>query len=335
MSSKESIDLKILKAIFGIVSSIGSELELKKVCDLIVDKVFKIVNCNGCAIILIDGDKVKLQSEIGFGKSIKDVEFTKEMPLIKYILSTKNKLFIGNIENSYFKYSIPKGEQTTSMICIPVIVREEVKGIIYIDSRKTNAFSSKHEYFLNILAHEISIAIERALNYEEIKKLTVLDELTGVYNRRKFNIDLKDAVNEAIRYVKSLSLLMIDIDHFKKFNDFHGHQMGDMVLKEIGKVLIESKRTTDRIYRYGGEEFSVICTETNKESARVFAERLREVVRSGNFVEEDKIKPQGNITISIGVANFPFDATKIDYLIKYADDALYRAKARGRDKVVM
>jgi len=221
------------------------------------------------------------------------------------------------------------------MICIPIIVRDEVKGIIYIDSRKTNAFSSKHEYFLNILAHEISIAIERALNYEEIKRLTVVDELTGVFNRRKFDMDLRDAVNEAIRYVKSLSLLMIDIDHFKKYNDFHGHQMGDMILSKIGKVFIENKRTTDRIYRYGGEEFSVICRETNKESARVFAERLREVVSNGKFEGEGKIKPNGNITISIGVANFPFDATKINHLIKYADDALYRAKAGGRNKVIV
>src|SRR4030042_5170767 len=187
MDHKDSIDLKILKAIFGITSSVGSELELGKVCDLIVEKVFKVINCNGCAIILIGDNGVRLQSEIGFGKSIREVEFSREMPLIKYILSTKNKLFIGNIENSYFKYSIPRGEKTTSMLCIPIIVKEEVKGIIYIDSKKTNAFSNKHEYFLNILAHEISIAIERALNYEKIKRLTVIDELTGVFNRRKFD----------------------------------------------------------------------------------------------------------------------------------------------------
>jgi diguanylate cyclase (GGDEF)-like protein len=334
MDNKGSIDLKILKAIFGIASSIGSELELEKVCDLIVEKVFKVINCNGCAIILIDEKGVKLQSEIGFGKSIREVEFSREMPLIKYILSTKNKLFIGNIESSYFKYSIPKGEKTTSMICIPIIVKEEVKGIIYIDSKKTNAFSSKHEYFLNILAHEISIAIERALNYEQIKKLTVIDALTGVFNRRKFDIDLKDALNEAIRYVKSLSLLMIDIDYFKKYNDFHGHQMGDMVLKKMGGVFIENKRSTDRVYRYGGEEFSIICCETNKESARIFAERLREVVNQGKLEGEEKIKPGGNLTISIGVSNFPFDATRMDYLIKHADDALYRAKAEGRNRVI-
>ncbi len=334
MDYKESINLKILKAIFGIASSIGSELELEKVCDLIVEKVFKVINCNGCAIILIDEKGVRLQSEIGFGKNIRSVEFSKEMPLIKYILSTKNKLFIGNIENSYFKYSIPKGEQTTSMICIPIIVKEEVKGIIYIDSRKTNAFSSKHEYFLNILAHEISIAIERALNYEKIKMLTIVDELTGVYNRRKFDTDLRYSMNEAIRYVKSLSLLMIDIDHFKRYNDYHGHQMGDTILRQIGEVFIESKRTTDRIYRYGGEEFSVICSETSKESARIFAERLREAVSQKKFEGEGKIKPSGNLTISIGVSSFPFDATKLEQLIKYADDALYKAKAKGRNRVV-
>jgi len=335
MESKESIDLKILKAIFGIASSIGSELDLEKVCDLIVEKVFRVINCNGCAIILIDEKGVRLQSEIGFGNSIREVEFSREMPLIKYILSTKNKLFIGNIESSNFKYSIPKGEKTTSMICIPIIVKDEVRGIIYIDSIKTNAFSSKHEYFLNILAHEISIAIERALNYEQIKKLTVVDELTGVFNRRKFDMDLKDTLNEAIRYVKSLSLLMIDIDYFKNYNDFHGHQMGDLVLRKMGKVLIENKRSTDRVYRYGGEEFSVICSETNKENARIFAERLRDVVDKGKFEGEEKVKPQGNITISVGVSNFPFDATKIDYLIKYADDALYKAKDGGRNRVVV
>jgi diguanylate cyclase (GGDEF)-like protein len=334
MDNKDSIDLKILKAIYGIASSIGSELELKKVCDLIVDRVFKVINCNGCAIILIDGDRVKLQSEIGFGNSIRQVEFHKEMPLVKYILSTKNKLFIGNIESSYFKYSIPKGEKTTSMICIPIIVKDEVKGIIYIDSKKTNAFSDRHEYFLNILAHEISVAIERALNYEKIKKLTLVDELTGVFNRRKFDIDLRDTLNEAIRYARSMSLLMIDIDFFKKYNDVHGHQMGDMVLRKIGKIFLENKRNTDRVYRYGGEEFSVICSETNKENARIFAERLREVVVKSKFEGEEIIKPRSVLTISVGVANFPFDATKNEDLLKHADDALYRAKAGGRNMVV-
>jgi diguanylate cyclase (GGDEF)-like protein len=334
MDNKDSVDLKILKAIFGITISIGSELDLEKVCDLIVDKVYKVINCNGCAIILINDEKVKLQSEVGFGNRIRQVEFTKDMPLIKYILSTKNKLFIGNIEKSYFKYSIPRGENTTSMICIPIMVKNEVRGIIYIDSKKTNAFSSKHEYFLNILAHEISIAIERALNYEEIKKLTVIDELTGVYNRRKFDIDLKNTLGEAARYMKSLSLLMLDIDFFKEYNDMNGHQMGDVALNRIGRIFLINKRNPDRVYRYGGEEFSMICSETDKENARIFAERLREIVENSKFDGEVMIRPSRKLTISVGVSSFPSDATNINDLIKSADSSLYRAKAMGRNRVV-
>ncbi len=334
MDEKPGIDLKILKAIFSITKSIGSELELEKVCDLMVEKIYQLVNCNGCAIILINGDKVKLQSEIGFGESIETVEFSIEMPLIKYMLSTKNKLFIGDIEKSYFKYSIPRGDLTTSMICMPIIVKGRVKGIIYIDSRHINAFSNKHEYFLNILAHEISVAIERAIAYERIKVLTIKDELTNVYNRRKFNQDLKEELNKAVRYARNLSLLMVDIDFFKKFNDRYGHQAGDLILKELGMLFNDNKRNTDRVYRYGGEEFIIICTETDRDDATIFAERLRKVISEKVFTSVDNTNSGGALTVCIGISNFPFNATQFDDLIKYADDALYRAKAQGRNKVV-
>lgn len=334
MEEKPGIDLKILKALFNITNSIGSELELEKVCDLVVEKIYQLINCNGCAIILISKDRVKLQSEIGFGESIKGVEFSIEMPLIKYILSTKNKIFIGDIEKSYFKYSIPRGDLTTSMICMPILVKDRVCGIIYIDSKHINAFSSKHEYFLNILAHEISVAIERAIAYEKIKVLTLKDELTGVYNRRKFDLDLKDELNKAIRYVRNLSLLMVDIDFFKKFNDIHGHQTGDAILNKIGTLFNNNMRNTDKVYRYGGEEFAIICTETDLESAVIFAERLRKVISTEDFVDSDGSGEERKLTISIGVANFPANASRFDELIKYADDALYRAKAEGRNKVV-
>lgn len=334
MDEKPGIDLKILKAIFSIINSIGSELELDKVCDLVVEKIYQLVNCNGCAIILIEGRDVRLASEIGFGKNIKEVDFDIEMPLIKYILTTKNKIFIGNIDRSYFKYSIPKGDLTTSMICMPILVGNEVKGIIYIDSKKINAFSSKHEYFLNILAHEISLATERALNFEKIRELTIRDELTGVYNRRKFDRDLRDELNKAIRYVRNLSLLMIDIDYFKKFNDLHGHQVGDAILARIGRIFNQKMRSTDKAYRYGGEEFAIICTETNRDSAVIFAERLRKTITGEIFEGEKQIKTLGNLTISIGIANFPFDATRYNELISHADNALYKAKERGRNMVV-
>jgi diguanylate cyclase (GGDEF)-like protein len=327
---------KILKAIFGIINSIGPELELDKVCDLTVNKISKVINCNGCAIFLIgDDNSIKMQSEIGFGKSIREIKFNAGMPLIKYILKTKKKLLIDDIKNSYFKHDVPMGNLMTSMISVPILVKNNVKGIIYIDSKKTKAFSYTHEYFLDILAHVISNAIERSLNYEKIKKLTVTDELTGVFNRRKFDFDLKDEISKATRYIRNLSLLMIDIDWFKKYNDFYGHQMGDKILEKIGELFNKNKRLTDKVYRYGGEEFAVICSETSKEDAVVFAERLRKVIDSEDFEGQGKIQPKSNLTISIGVSNFPFDAFNLSDLVKHADEALYRAKAEGRNKVVV
>jgi len=334
MGEKPGVDLKILKAIFNIINSIGSELELDKICDLMVEKIYQQVNCNGCAIILINDNKVKLQSEIGFGESIEEVEFSTEMPLIKYILSTKNKIFIGDIEKSNFKYSIPRGDLTTSMICMPIIVKDQVRGIIYIDLKHVNTFSSKHEYFLNILAHEISVAIERAMAYERIKILTIKDDLTGIYNRRKFDQDLNEEINKAMRYARNLSLLMMDIDYFKKINDKYGHQIGDSMLRELGMFLYKNMRNTDKVYRYGGEEFAIICTETDRDNAIIFAERIRKVISEKEFISIENIDPGRAITISIGVSSFPFNATKFDPLIKYADDALYRAKSQGRNKVV-
>jgi len=170
--------------------------------------------------------------------------------------------------------------------------------------------------------------------YEEIKKLTVIDELTGVYNRRKFDIDLKNTLGEAARYMKSLSLLMLDIDFFKEYNDMNGHQMGDVALNRIGRIFLINKRNPDRVYRYGGEEFSMICSETDKENARIFAERLREIVENSKFDGEVMIRPSRKLTISVGVSSFPSDATNINDLIKSADSSLYRAKAMGRNRVV-
>jgi len=336
MKEKIGKESRILKAIFGIVNSIGSELELDKVCDLTVNKISKVINCNGCAIFLLgDDNSIKVQSEIGFGKSIREIKFNTDMPLIKYILKTKKKFLIDDIKNSYFKHDIPMGNLMTSVISVPILVKNNVKGIIYIDSKKTKAFSHTHEYFLDILAHVISNAIERSLNYEKIKKLTVTDELTRVFNRRKFDFDLKDEISKATRYIRNLSLLMIDIDWFKKYNDFHGHQMGDRILEKIGELFNKNKRLTDKIYRYGGEEFAVICSETSKEDAVVFAERLRKVVESEDFEGQGKIQPNSNLTISIGVSNFPFDAFNLSDIVKHADEALYRAKAEGRNKVVV
>jgi len=214
-------------------------------------------------------------------------------------------------------------------------IRDRVKGIIHLDSFEKNAFDEEDLNFVELLAKETAIAIERSLLYEEIKNLSVIDALTNLFNRRKMEEDLRNELERSKRYTRPLSILMIDIDYFKNYNDFHGHQKGDELLRKIAELLRKNLRAIDKVYRYGGEEFLVMLPEVDKEGALACAERLRRKVEQEPFEGEEQSQPSGKITISIGVASYPLDGDSIEKLIEAADSALYRAKALGRNRVCL
>ncbi len=158
------------------------------------------------------------------------------------------------------------------------------------------------------------------------------DGLTGLYNHRYFQETLSKDFQRAIRYKESLSCIMFDIDHFKKFNDTYGHQTGDVVLKKLGGLIKGLMRDSDLAARYGGEEFTLILYHTTKNDAVIIAERLRKTVERHRFKAEDLIL---NVTISIGVASYYHpDIQDAKTLIECADKALYRAKKEGRNRVI-
>lgn len=162
---------------------------------------------------------------------------------------------------------------------------------------------------------------------------TITDSLTELHNFRYFQTHLKDEISRATRYKHTFALLIIDIDHFKHFNDTNGHQMGNVILKEIATTLKETLRREDFIARYGGEEFVVILPETDKVHALPVAERLRNAIEQSDFPGREK-QPLGKISVSIGAAIFPEHGGVPTRLIEAADKALYAAKAAGRNKVV-
>ncbi|MBI4950140.1 MAG: diguanylate cyclase [Deltaproteobacteria bacterium] len=162
--------------------------------------------------------------------------------------------------------------------------------------------------------------------------LSITDGLTGAYNHRHFAERLEDELKRSARYGKRLSLIMSDIDHFKSYNDLNGHPAGDAVLAGVAESLKEGIRGQDLLARYGGEEFSIILPETGKEEACLMAERIRARVREKVFPNESD-QPEGALTMSFGVASCPEDAATAEDLLKKADDALYRAKEAGRDRV--
>jgi two-component system cell cycle response regulator len=161
----------------------------------------------------------------------------------------------------------------------------------------------------------------------KVEYMAITDALTGLYNRRRFHDVLTKEFERAKRYATAVSLIMLDIDHFKKVNDYYGHQAGDTVLKEVSTVITKSIREIDTASRFGGEEFMVILPNTEKENAKVGAERMREKISQHAFPEVE-----GPITVSIGVAGLPDAAiANEDRLIRCADYALYRAKQNGRN----
>jgi diguanylate cyclase (GGDEF)-like protein/PAS domain S-box-containing protein len=171
------------------------------------------------------------------------------------------------------------------------------------------------------------------LAQSELLQMSVTDDLTQIHNFRYFREALEAEIKRVQRYDAPLSLLMIDIDHFKHYNDQNGHLAGDEVLKELARILKEKTRTTDVVARYGGEEFAVVLLETERDEALTIAERIRAAVEAADFANQER-QPLGNLTVSLGVAEFGVPLTSYRTLINAADQALYTAKHRGRNQVV-
>ncbi|MBI3754142.1 MAG: GGDEF domain-containing protein, partial [Deltaproteobacteria bacterium] len=200
-------------------------------------------------------------------------------------------------------------------------------------------FAEKEIKLCQIIANSAYHAIKNARLFEEVSKekeemktLAITDRLTELYNHNFFYTRLEEEFNRAVRYETSISLIMMDIDDFKKINDTYGHRTGDQVLKEIADMIKKLVRKTDIVARYGGEEFAIILPHTNLEGAEEEAERIREVISNHAYANLTK----ENLTISLGVASYPSGSTIISSgdLVNLADTALYEAKRGGKNKVV-
>ena len=218
-----------------------------------------------------------------------------------------------------------------SLISVPMAVGNKAMGIIRIDCAQEDAFTTEDLRFLRTIGDLGGVAIENAQLYQRVERLAVRDGLTGLYLNRYLLEQMPIEITRQMRRKKELSFIMMDLDHFKQYNDKFGHVAGDIVLRTLGEMLSKFfSDAGDIVSRYGGEEFAVLLPDCSKKKAVELAEEIRKQVEQTDILLR---REKTNITISVGVASFPSDATAKNEFIHKADSALYQAKEQGRNRV--
>lgn len=327
-------DLEILEKLSKKISSI---LEKEELLRLIVSVYVEMAKVKKVSLMIIDENtnELKLQAARGINREdFERIKFKVGEGVAGKAAET-GKVFCLNDATKFLGYKVfnPKRDKTKEpLLVMPLKVKEKVLGVINLSDKLSGEPFTKHEVTLySTLATHVAVSIENAILYE----LAITDGLTQLYIHRYFQLRLKEEIERAQRYGQPLSLVMIDIDHFKSFNDLYGHQMGDEVLKILARILKEKIRGIDVAARYGGEEFAIIAPETDSERVAIFAERLRRIIEETNF--NGHANTPLKITISIGTASYTEKdiekRTSGEILISRADQALYRAKKQGRNQV--
>lgn len=215
--------------------------------------------------------------------------------------------------------------------CVPMMAQGEALGLFYLQAPERGKFTEAKQQLAVTVAEHIALALANLRLRETLKNQSIRDPLTGLFNRRYLEESLERELLRAERQKHSVGVIMIDIDHFKKLNDTFGHEAGDIVLQELAVFLQGSIRGSDIACRYGGEEFTLILPEATLEVTKQRAEQLREGAK--HLHVHYRRQPIGRITLSLGVASFPSEASSASAVLRAADEALYKAKSTGRDRV--
>jgi diguanylate cyclase (GGDEF)-like protein len=336
-----------LSLLFDITRTINSTLELKEVLQMICTRVGETLGFEEFAILLMEDrgpedapasaelpaplpgqGRLVVRATYGFPpeESVEGMSFSPGEGISGIVAKTGEWLLIADTakDTRYLHY---KGRHLAdgSFLCVPIKLQDRLIGLFNVLRPRMNAFSEGDIRLLTSLANYAALALANAQLHGRIKNLSVTDELTSLANRRRLLERAELELERAGRFKSQVSCLMIDIDHFKRFNDAHGHLRGDEVLRGVSSVLRRELRNVDLIARYGGEEFVVLLPSVGRADALVVAEKLRTAVQAARF--------DAPITMSVGLATFPADASGVPDLLEASDRALFAAKRGGRNQV--
>jgi diguanylate cyclase (GGDEF)-like protein len=252
----------------------------------------------------------------------------------KWVMERRLPLLVTDVaQDSRFKPA-RSGSEVRSVLAAPIVVERQMVGIIRLNGFEPQLFTVGDLRILEALSLLASLALENLQLLSRLEESATRDNLTGLYTHRFFQERLADEILRAGRYQTEFCLLLMDIDHFKRYNDTYGHAAGDQVLVRFSQVLLRHVRDVDFLARYGGEEFVMILPQTGLDQARQMAENIRQAIEAETFTFGPEAPMRERVTVSIGVSGFPQEATIASQLIRVADYRLYQAKESGRNRVV-
>jgi len=331
-SALQQIIIKLFKAM-DTIALINSTKDLTHLIVLILHSIKEVMGVEASSLAQVDDDSDELyfSEAAGGSEKIKGIRLKIGEGIAGHVALTKQPLLVNDVTTN--KYHYKNADQRTdfvtkSILCVPLIVREKVIGVIQALNKIDDlAFDSIDLKIFTTFANQVAVALENARLY----KLAVYDGLTEIFDRRYFDFWITTEYARVKRYKTKLSFIIFDIDFFKNVNDKYGHQAGDFILKTVSALIRSHIRKADLFARYGGEEFVLVLPETEMKYAVDAAEKYRELISDYKFIYNEQ---EIMITISFGVSSYqetPEDT--VEKFIENADKMLYKAKNSGRNRV--
>ena len=314
-------------------NALNSTLELHKLFDLMVNSASRELQAGLVSVMIKEGEFLTVKAARGMDEKLKRrVRLRVGESITGWVAQHAQPLLIKDItrDKRFKPKAAHRRYSSESFLSVPIIHKGEVLGVLNCTDKAGNGeFTEDDLEFMRTMASQAAVAIVNARMMDHIRELADHDGLTGLYNHRFFIERLYQEIERIDRYKnKPVSLVIIDIDHFKKVNDTYGHQAGNQVLKELAKVLFELTRRVDVICRFGGEEFAIILPQISSSKALIYMERVRKAVEKMRVQTRSEVI---SITVSAGISDYPENCTDADKLLGQADQALYLAKNSGRN----
>lgn len=331
----------VLSVVTDFSQAIGAQLESAGLYRAILMKTAELVGAEQASLMIFDETSQELSIKCVKGLNEKIVQNLRVKPgqgIAGLVFETGRSLLVKNVDQDQrFTERQRVRYKTKSLICVPLRIDQRKIGVINLTDKIDGGFDENDLRLIESIASHASVALDRTDYYkmsEDLRKASITDSLTDLYNRRFFQDRMSEEIERSQRHGLPVSLIMLDIDNFKQYNDTYGHLAGDEALRLTAATLKHSVRNIDRVARYGGEEFAVILPMTEIAAARDIAERIRSGV-AGRYFPDDALRATVRLTASLGIASFPEHADNLLDLVGNADKALYMAKVSGKNRVAL